>query len=160
MHRSTPILHPTTLSCMFVYELYIFIQLTVTYEAMGMFTMVIFLTAHAYVVTFASSPIPKPASGAALLTYIPFIKGGIIAAPPSVLEELYTLGPDAVKTVVDGTSLVIFAGAPLKKAVGNALVTAGMKVVAGYGSFVPQNLCTHHLDFALTKHYQGPKSAQ
>ena len=99
-----------------------------------MFSYGMFMLAHANLVTFVSSPTPKPLSAASLLSHLPFIKGGIIATPPSILEDLHCLGPEAVKTVAEGTSSVIFAGAPLKAETGNALVAAGMKLIAAYGS--------------------------
>ena len=104
-----------------------------------MFTMGMFVPAHANLVTFVSSTNPKPPSANALLSYIPFVKGGIVALPPSILVELYGLGPKAIKTVAEGLHTVIFAGAPLKPVVGNALIAAGIQLVSAYGSYVFQN---------------------
>ena len=104
-----------------------------------MFAMGMFVPAHSNLITFVSSPNPKPPSASALVSYIPFLKGGIVTLPPSILEELYTLGPEAVKTVAEGLTSVIFAGAPLKRVIGDALIAAGVKLTPGYGSYVPHN---------------------
>ena len=124
----------------------IFIQLTTVHQAMGMFAMGMFVAAHANLIIFVSSPTPKPPSAASLVAHVPFLKDGIVALPPSILEELYTLGPEAVKTVADGLHEIIFAGAPLQRAVGDALIAAGLKFVAGYGAYVCQNSNPFHTD--------------
>jgi hypothetical protein len=62
--------------------------------------------------------------------------------PPSIFEELYALGLEAVKTVADGIHIVIFSGAPPRKEAGgleklmDALLAAGLKIVAAYEAYV------------------------
>jgi hypothetical protein len=94
----------------------------------------IFVMAHANVVNFVSSPNPAPPSAASLVAHMPFIHGGMVVLPPSILEDLYSLGLEATTKVAEGASLVMFAGAPLKVEIGNALVAAGMKLTTAYGS--------------------------
>jgi hypothetical protein len=101
---------------------------------MGMFAYAMFAPAHANLITFVSSPTPRPPSAAAILRHLPFIQGAIIALPPSILEELHSLGPQAVKNFADGVGTALYAGAPLKTETGLALLAAGLRVLTAYGS--------------------------
>lgn len=104
-------------------------------HALGIFANVQFVLADGYLVTFISSPKPKPPSAGALLRYLSFLKGGIVVVPPSILEELHALGPEAVKAVGDSVLLAYFGGAPLKKEIGESLVAGGLRISTAYGSY-------------------------
>ena len=113
-------------------------------HALGVYANIQFVLAAGYLITFTSSPKPKPPSGAALVRYLPFLKGGLVALPPSILEELHALGPQAVKVAGDTLLLAYFGGAPLKKETGDSLVANGLKIATAYGSYVSKdspNLC-------------------
>lgn len=86
------------------------------------------------IITFVSSANPQPASASVLLRYIPYLQNGIIITLPSILEELYDIGPEAVKTVAQGSSAVLCAGAPLNTSTGDALVDLGLNVYTIYAS--------------------------
>jgi len=101
---------------------------------MGIICYGMFVLAHAHLITFVSSPSPKPASAAAILQYLSFLPGSVIFLPPSILEELHSLGREAVKTAVEGTRLILYGGAPLNVSVGNALSGAGLRFSTAYGS--------------------------
>ncbi|KAF8496036.1 hypothetical protein JB92DRAFT_2991783 [Gautieria morchelliformis] len=103
-------------------------------HALSIFANFQYLFADGYLVTFVTTPTPIPPSAAALIRYLPFIQGGIIVVPPSILQELYSLGPEAVKAVAGSITLAMFGGAPLKKEVGDSLVAAGLSIGTGYGS--------------------------
>ncbi|KAF8461661.1 hypothetical protein JB92DRAFT_3137078 [Gautieria morchelliformis] len=103
-------------------------------HAMGICFCVQHLLADGYLITFASTPTFKPPSAAALIRYLPFISGGVIITPPSILDELHSLGPEAVKTAAGSLTLAMFGGAPMKKEVGNSLVAAGLSIGTAYGT--------------------------
>jgi hypothetical protein len=100
------------------------------------FAYVQHLLADGYLLTFVTTPTPIPPSAAALIRYLPYIQGGIIVFPPSILHELYSLGPEAVKAAAGSITLAMYGGAPLKKDVGDALVAAGLSIGTVYGSYV------------------------
>jgi AMP-binding enzyme len=105
-------------------------------HALSTFAYLQHLLVDGYLVTFVTTPTPIPPSAAALVRYLPFIKGAIIVVPPSILQELYSLGPEAVKAAAGSLTLAMFGGAPLKKDVGDSLVAAGLSIGTGYGSYV------------------------
>jgi hypothetical protein len=101
---------------------------------MGLIAYFMYILAHAKLMTFVSSPIPKPPSAASLILLLPFIEDVIVMIGPSILEDLYSLGPEAVRKVVEGTRFIVFGGTPLNVITGNALAAAGMKLSAGWGT--------------------------
>ena len=126
---------------------------------MGMFSYGMFVPVHANLITFVTSPTPKPLSAASLVSHIPFIKDAIVALPPSILEDLLDLGPEAIKTVAEGTSMVIFAGAPLKKETGDALIAAGVKVTAAYGAYVFKSYSLYLFPFIPGLNYHAEQKS-
>ena len=56
-----------------------------------------------------------------------------VSSPTETCVQPHHMSPKAVKMVVEGTSSVIFAGAPLKAETGNVLVAVGIKLIAAYG---------------------------
>jgi hypothetical protein len=101
--------------------------------------------ADGYLLTFVSSPSLKPPSAEALLRHLPFIQGGIVNIPPSILEELHELGAVAVKAAADALAMIMYGGAPLKKEIGHSLIAAGLKIHNGYGACVSNNSHTHSI---------------
>ncbi|KAF8525682.1 male sterility protein-domain-containing protein [Gautieria morchelliformis] len=103
-------------------------------HALTLFACLQNVLADGFLITFVASPTPKPPSAQALLRHLPFIKGGVVNLPPSILEELHGLGPAAVKAAAETLKYVGYGGAPLKKEIGDSLVAAGMKLRNGYGT--------------------------
>ncbi|KAF8512516.1 hypothetical protein JB92DRAFT_3096781 [Gautieria morchelliformis] len=103
-------------------------------HALTLFACVQNVLADGFLITFVATPTPKPPSAQALLRHLPFIGDGVVSLPPSILEELHALGPEAVKTAAESLQYVGYGGAPLKKEIGDALVAAGMRLRNGYGS--------------------------
>ncbi|KAF8508271.1 male sterility protein-domain-containing protein, partial [Gautieria morchelliformis] len=118
-------------------------------HALTLFPCVQLVLVDSYLITFVASPTPKPPTAQALLRHLPFIKGGVVNVPPSILEDLHGLGPAAVKAAADALKYVGYAGAPLKKEIGDSLVAAGIKLHIGAGDtetsavskFVPREHC-------------------
>ncbi|KAF8501962.1 hypothetical protein BU17DRAFT_58804 [Hysterangium stoloniferum] len=119
------------------------------FHAMGMFTFIVFPPAHGYILLCPISSPPRPPSARALLAYSPWIKNGIAAMPPSILEELWEMSSawqqqkelgtndvyeDPVQTVVDNLWMTMFAGAPLRREVGVDLIKKGVALCTAYGS--------------------------
>ncbi|KAF8588600.1 acetyl-CoA synthetase-like protein [Ramaria rubella] len=101
-------------------------------HAMGLFTYGMYVLAHAHLITFLAPGGPPP-SATTLRRHLPFIARGYVAAPPSVVEGLYALGPDAVAAAARTLEGLVYAGAALKRDVGDALVAAGVRLVTAYG---------------------------
>ncbi|KAF8492941.1 male sterility protein-domain-containing protein [Gautieria morchelliformis] len=118
-------------------------------HALTLFPCVQIVLVDGYLITFVASPTPKPPTAQALLRHLPFIKGGVVNVPPSILEDLHGLGPAAVKAAADALKYVGYAGAPLKKEIGDSLVAAGIKLHIGAGAtetsavskFIPREHC-------------------
>jgi len=101
---------------------------------MGMFIMVMFPPVDSTLILFTESPRPQPASALTLIKYLPYLKGGVVSLPPSILEELWELGDEAISQVASHIWMVVFAGAALRKETGDGLVKKGVPLVAAYGS--------------------------
>jgi hypothetical protein len=116
---------------------------------MGMFVFVLFALSHGNILLCPISSPPRPPSARTLLAYTPWIKGGIVAMPPSILEELWEMSTewkqqtklgingvheDPVQTIADNVWMTVFAGAPLRKEVGTDLVKRGVPLCTAYGT--------------------------
>ncbi|KIJ54518.1 hypothetical protein M422DRAFT_63832 [Sphaerobolus stellatus SS14] len=104
------------------------------WHAMGMFVSILFPPAHSNPLPFISTPRLRPLSAFTLLKYAPFMKGGIVCVTPSLLEELWELGDERIAVIAENFWMVIYAGAALRRNIGDGLVQRGVHLVGAYGS--------------------------
>jgi hypothetical protein len=107
-------------------------------HAMGMFAHILFPPARPdYYIFFRSSlpnAIPQPVNAEFIIRLLPYLKGATITTPPSILEELWEMGQEAIDMVAKTAWMVIVAGATFKRSIGDELSKQGVPLVAAYGA--------------------------
>ncbi|GJJ15517.1 putative secondary metabolism biosyntheticenzyme [Clathrus columnatus] len=83
-------------------------------------------------------------SGSWFLEYADALQDSIVLTPPSLIEDLYQLGDEAVRSVANNVYQVLFVGAPLNKTVGDTLTAKGLNLSSGYGSTELGNVTFFH----------------
>lgn len=77
-----------------------------------------------------------PLTGETFIEHLRHFERVIVTGIPLILEQVFYLGPEAVKELARRTTLVVFGGAPLDKAIGDSLVAEGVQLRPTYGSYV------------------------
>lgn len=78
----------------------------------------------------------KPVNGDALIRHLRSFSGVILAALPSILQEVAEAGEDSMNELASKVKVAFFGGAALDPAAGDLLTAHGVPVKTAYGMLV------------------------